>query len=507
MAKEVSGFHVQVSLDIGEFFGIPRDELVSFFPGDVPLNSKWTRVDWDPFAAMTAYTCSRIGTTWDLIYAGQSYTYERIGTRFTHLMTQFGGGWDRVLWATKHFFSARLIRGYEFQYAKLGHNHYHMSGTIPETYAGCEDYFWLFTGIWSGGNKISKLKHEILHVDVTPHGVRGEIRFAERNLTSRAYFNPWTSTCRTWLDLRKARKEQREHQEALLQDSRNLQTCLDAVSDPVFTHSGDSPLHAENRRAKELLRAHEPKVRDALKAGELSRRFRVEQEWYECRSKVRIPSEDQPAWMITFENCTHLVNLEQQKVQAPENVRADASTEVRDRLGKELNRAQEELSRFRRAHPDHEDLSLLHSLDELTELCQQQAEALVQEERPEFHQEEDLLRALEDLALDYQRIFTFQVEVEGEQSPFPFSTAQRGELYLIIKEAVRNAYRHSGGTCATIMLGDQGIDVRDNGSGLAESSRFATGLGCKNIRERAARLGLTAEILEIPENGWRLRSS
>ena len=32
MAGEVSGFHLQVSLDIGEFFGIPREELTCFFP-------------------------------------------------------------------------------------------------------------------------------------------------------------------------------------------------------------------------------------------------------------------------------------------------------------------------------------------------------------------------------------------------------------------------------------------------------------------------------------------
>ena len=89
------------------------------------------------------------------------------------------------------------------------------------------------------------------------------------------------------------------------------------------------------------------------------------------------------------------------------------------------------------------------------------------------------------------------------------SDHQRGQLYLILREAVRNAVRHSGCRCLTVGLDITSEEVsgyvEDDGCGFEDNGETLGGLGLRSIRERAALLQGTPEMYSSPEGGAGVR--
>lgn len=89
------------------------------------------------------------------------------------------------------------------------------------------------------------------------------------------------------------------------------------------------------------------------------------------------------------------------------------------------------------------------------------------------------------------------------------SDHQRGQLYLILREAVRNAVRHSG--CRRLMVGlditseDVSGYVEDDGCGFEGNGEATGGLGLRSISERAALLQGTVKVYSSPEGGAGVR--
>jgi signal transduction histidine kinase len=83
----------------------------------------------------------------------------------------------------------------------------------------------------------------------------------------------------------------------------------------------------------------------------------------------------------------------------------------------------------------------------------------------------------------------------------------RRDLFLIFKEAVTNAARHSGASTVTIALrADRtslSLDVTDDGRGLDGTEDPGEGLA--NMRARAERGGGTCEIVRANERGASVR--
>lgn len=86
----------------------------------------------------------------------------------------------------------------------------------------------------------------------------------------------------------------------------------------------------------------------------------------------------------------------------------------------------------------------------------------------------------------------------------------RQNLWLIFKEMVTNAARHSGCRHVDIVMEINKsrlyLKVADNGKGFAESARFE-GYGLKNIRSRADQLGADLKVHTAPGQGttWEMR--
>jgi hypothetical protein len=506
MAGEVSGFHLQISLDMGEFFGVPRKELVAFFPQGTRTDSKYHRVDWEPFAAMTERVCAEVGKREALIPAGQRYTYERIGTRFTHLMTQFGGGWDRVLWATKYFFSPRLIKGYEMGYTKLGDHHFELTCSIPSGYAGCEPYFWLFAGVWTGGNKISNLKHEILSLDVHSHGSRGEIRFAKRNRASRTVFNaPW-SRLKTWRELKRDTREQQVQVQELDQITRNLQESVEAVSDAVYRLDSGAVV-AENTAAESLQRVEgfTPEVLTTCIQNATSGQLEIGDRVLEVRSPFPDSPSSSPGGLLVLRDRTEEVRLQRELEETPDLVRQQTGERVSTVLGEELTQVAGEIDSFLATHPDHNAAGTLQRLSALAVQCQRQAKALVDHRLRSFQTAAEWERGLEELRREYQDLYAYEVTLHGRLSPEPETAAGWSEWFLICKEAFRNAHRHSGGTSVRLDMSPGRVEILDNGNGLAERCPNSRGLGCDSMRDRAETLGWQMQPAPAPANGWILK--
>src|SRR5690606_27456666 len=89
---------------------------------------------------------------------------------------------------------------------------------------------------------------------------------------------------------------------------------------------------------------------------------------------------------------------------------------------------------------------------------------------------------------------------------------QRKNLYLVFKEAVSNAVKHSG--CSTIIVhfrqvaGALELHVLDNGTGIALSEvdkDTLGGNGLGNMSRRAMEIGGTLEVGGRPEGGTQVR--
>ncbi len=104
-----------------------------------------------------------------------------------------------------------------------------------------------------------------------------------------------------------------------------------------------------------------------------------------------------------------------------------------------------------------------------------------------------------------------RIEVPAGAAGVDLPAEPRRHLFLLLKEAVTNAARHSGARSVTITFRLEGralsVEVSDDGAGFEAAARDlpeAQGRGLENMRSRAAALGGTLEIVSSPGGGTRL---
>ena len=149
----------------------------------------------------------------------------------------------------------------------------------------------------------------------------------------------------------------------------------------------------------------------------------------------------------------------------------------------------------------------LHTAQEMTKLALEQTRNFSMELR-RSETENGLVAALRELLEVYvPDDISTEFYTSGAESRL--SNYQRGQLYLILREAARNAVRHSG--CRHLTVGanitpeEVSGYVEDDARGIEEKGRANNGIGLYSIRERAGLLGGTAEIYSLPEGGASVR--
>jgi PAS domain S-box-containing protein len=181
------------------------------------------------------------------------------------------------------------------------------------------------------------------------------------------------------------------------------------------------------------------------------------------------------------------------------------SRELHDRVAHSMGVAHQSLQLYEalagkdpvRAH------GKLHTAKEMVKTALEQTRNLSMELR-RSETENGLIQALQDL-LEVAVPDDVSAELSTSGVESRLSDHQRGQLYLILREAVRNAVRHSGCRRLTVGLDITSEDVtgyvEDDGRDFESNGETRSGLGIRSIRERAALLQGTVELYSSPEGG------
>jgi signal transduction histidine kinase len=103
------------------------------------------------------------------------------------------------------------------------------------------------------------------------------------------------------------------------------------------------------------------------------------------------------------------------------------------------------------------------------------------------------------------------MEIPAGAAAVDLPAQPRRHLFLLLKEAVTNAARHSKARSVTVAFRVEdrrlSVEVHDDGAGFDGAARNATeaeGRGLDNMRSRAIALGGRLEISSAPGDGTRL---
>lgn len=116
---------------------------------------------------------------------------------------------------------------------------------------------------------------------------------------------------------------------------------------------------------------------------------------------------------------------------------------------------------------------------------------------------ENLMRISVPEGVDYK------VSLEGEEKHLPDYV--RDQLYMVLREGVRNAVAHSGSDRLEVEVSitprQVTARVRDHGTGLDAEDGTTEGLGLSSMKERVALLGGSFELVPAEDGGARAEVS
>ncbi|MBA2535534.1 MAG: ATP-binding protein [Rubrobacter sp.] len=184
------------------------------------------------------------------------------------------------------------------------------------------------------------------------------------------------------------------------------------------------------------------------------------------------------------------------------------SRDLHDRLAHRMTVVTQSLDlyeAFRESAPERAEERLL--------LAQESARESLDMMR-EFSKELRLLETSDGLRIALENLMRisvpddvdYEVRVEGEEEHLPDYV--RDQLYMVLREGVRNAVAHSGSDRITVEIGitprQVTARVRDHGTGFDPEDGTTEGLGLSSMKERVSLLGGTFQI--APEEGGGARA-
>ena len=184
------------------------------------------------------------------------------------------------------------------------------------------------------------------------------------------------------------------------------------------------------------------------------------------------------------------------------------SRELHDRLGHQMTVVSQSLDLYqallaRDPKRAQEKLTLAHdTANDALELMREFSSEIRTRETSE-----GLRIALENLMrISAPSGVDWEVSFEGEEEHLPEYV--RDQLYMMLREGVRNAVAHSGSDRITVEVGitprEVKATIRDHGAGFDPGEAAPTeGTGLQSMRERAELLKGSLEITSDPEGGAR----
>jgi signal transduction histidine kinase/ligand-binding sensor domain-containing protein len=186
---------------------------------------------------------------------------------------------------------------------------------------------------------------------------------------------------------------------------------------------------------------------------------------------------------------------------ALERVRRRIASDLHDELGSSLSRISilSEVARRSEGAPDKlgDQLEVIGtSARELVDV----ASDIVWSTDPRRDDLQSLIIRLRSFAADIfdARGIGWSVKAPVDPEKIKLDPERRRHLYLVLKEAIANAAKHSSATRVDVSIGFEHSGlvarVRDNGKGFTEADLPGTGNGLANMRARAEEAGGTIEI-------------
>jgi ligand-binding sensor domain-containing protein/signal transduction histidine kinase len=196
----------------------------------------------------------------------------------------------------------------------------------------------------------------------------------------------------------------------------------------------------------------------------------------------------------------HLLELEQ--------VRIRIATDLHDDIGSSLAQIAI-LSEVASRKAGDESADRIAPLSDIAAISRELADSMsdiVWAVDPELDRLAELVQRMRRFASDVVSAdgIRLQFRAPAAELDVPMGADLRRQLFLIFKESLHNAVRHSGATEIEVELGVKGgwlqLEIRDNGRGF-DTASASVGHGVKSIRDRAASLGGQAEIVSEPGKG------
>lgn len=196
---------------------------------------------------------------------------------------------------------------------------------------------------------------------------------------------------------------------------------------------------------------------------------------------------------------------------ALERMRTRIATDLHDDLGSSLSRISilSEVAR-RRAESDPEGARLVTDIGESArEMMESLGESIwaIDPRRDDLRSLVTRIRRFAGDLLEARGI-TWSLHAPADAEQVKLSPVERRQLYLIFKEALHNAARHSDASSVTMSLASAGrwlsATIRDDGKGFDEPAEGETRHGLGSMNARAARLGGELSIESVPGQGTKI---
>lgn len=183
------------------------------------------------------------------------------------------------------------------------------------------------------------------------------------------------------------------------------------------------------------------------------------------------------------------------------------SRELHDRLAHNMTVVTQSLDLYETYRGTDEDRA-----QKRFELARRSAQAAL-DLMGEFSRELRLMETSDGLRIALQNLMRisvpggveWEVSFEGEEEHLPDYV--RDQLYMVLREGVRNAVAHSGSDRITVEVGitprQVTAVVRDHGSGFDVEEPDQEGIGLRSMEERASLLGGTFSLGPDPGGGAR----
>lgn len=200
-------------------------------------------------------------------------------------------------------------------------------------------------------------------------------------------------------------------------------------------------------------------------------------------------------------------SLRLKRVLEVARIRSTIAKDLHDDIGSDLSKISVlgEVARMRLGGSDAEADALLLSIAEISREAVGSMRDIVWATDPARDSMEDLARKMREHAEELfvpRNVAVHFSQPKNIDAKLPM--ALRRELYLVFKEAIINAAKHSGCTKIRIELSGSrnGIDlsITDDGRGFDTSQEYS-GSGLRNLSERAAAFKGNVEIVSAPNVG------